>query len=178
MLKAVLTAVLMSLPIGYLHADDLKTVDFVDLPLYVGTWYQVAGIPQEFDKDCVCSRQVLMLDASAPVVHVNNSCNLKDVNGPLLSIVGTATVVDPASNSKLAVDFGMPDKGDYWIIGLDGEYRYAVVSDPTKQSLFILSRTPTLDPLLYAEAVAKAVEQSIDVTKVKLMEQNGCTYPR
>lgn len=178
MIKTAVFLLLCALPMSYAQSDELKTVDSVDLNQYVGTWYQVAGIPQVFDKDCVCSRQVLALDAATGFVNVQNSCNLKTVDGPLAIIQGTATVADPVSNAKLLVDFGMPYKGNYWIIGLDDQYRYAVVSDPTKQSLFILSREPTLDSVLYAEAFAKAVEQQIDVTNVKLMEQTDCTYPQ
>lgn len=179
MIKAVVFSMLVTFPLmSNAQADELKTVGAVDIPQYMGTWYQVAGLPQVFDKDCVCSRQVLDLDEAAGVVNVKNTCNFKTTDGPLMTIQGTASVVDTTTNAKLEVDFGMPYKGNYWIIGLDAEYRYAVVSDPTRQSLFILSRTPELEPELYAEAFAKATEQNIDMSKVKTMEQTNCTYPQ
>jgi apolipoprotein D and lipocalin family protein len=74
------------------------------------------------------------------------------------------------------VDFNLPHTGQCWIIGVDSQYRYAVVSDPSKQSLYVLSKTPTLEPALYAEAVATAALQ-LDTSKLILTEQMGCTYP-
>jgi hypothetical protein len=82
----------------------------------------------------------------------------------------------PVTNAKLTVDFGLPKTGQYWVIGLDPQYRYAVVSEPSLQTLYILSRTPELAPELYAQALAEASKQ-LDTSKLILSEQKGCTYP-
>jgi apolipoprotein D and lipocalin family protein len=153
---------------------QIKTVDYVDPTLYVGTWYQIARNPHPFEKGCVCSRQVLALNGAG--VDVYNSCNDQTVTGPLMEIRGTAVIDDSVTNAKLIVDFGLPKKGEYWIIGLDPQYRYAVVSDSTGQSLYVLSKTPTLDPGLYAQAVSDA-SNKLDTSRLSLTEQNGCTYP-
>ena len=34
--------------------------------------------------------------------------------------------------------------GDYWVIGLAPDYRYAVVGEPSRKYLWVLARTPTL----------------------------------
>lgn len=128
-----------------------------------------------FENGCVCSRQVLT-PAEDGRIAVYNSCNNQTLAGPLREIHGFATNDEPASNSKFTVDFNLPKKGAYWIIGLDSKYRYAVVSDPSLTSLYILSKTPTLASDLYQEAVEKAAEQ-IDVSKLAITEQIGCVYP-
>lgn len=154
---------------------DLSTVDFVDLNLYAGRWYQIAHNPLFFEDGCVCSIQDL--SALSPTeIHVKNSCRSQTINGATREIAGVATVEDAKTNAKLKVDFGLPQKGDYWVIGLDPQYRYAVVSDPSMKSLYILSKTPSLSADLYAEAVATAGKQ---VSTAKLVEtlQAGCTYP-
>lgn len=156
------------------HAE-LKTVPSVDLQQYLGVWYQAAANPMPFDQGCVCSRQVLSL-LNTGNVGVYNSCNDTTIDGPIKDISGTAVVVDKNTNAKLEVDFGMPYKGNYWIIGLDPQYRYAVVSDPTRLSLFILSREPVLDPTLYNEAVSMAATQ-VDTSKLIVTVQQGCQYP-
>jgi apolipoprotein D and lipocalin family protein len=154
---------------------QLRTVDYVDVGQYLGTWYQIARNPLIFEGNCACSRQVLAAQADGNV-SVYNSCNDYTVTGPLREIRGVAYSQDPVSNSKFTVDFNLPHTGQYWIIGVDSHYRYAVVSDPSKQSLYVLSKTPTLEPALYAEAVATAALQ-LDTSKLILTEQMGCTYP-
>lgn len=154
---------------------QLETVPFVDVTQYLGTWYQIAGNPLPFDKDCFCSRQQLSLRQDG-LVDVYNTCNKGAVDGALSEIHGVATSLDSASNSKFEVDFGLPFKGQYWIIGLDAQYRFAVVSDPSKKSLYILSRTPTLDSALYQSALQEA-EKQVSTHQLATMTQLNCQYP-
>jgi apolipoprotein D and lipocalin family protein len=67
----------------------------------------------------------------------------------------TARVVDPTTNAKLKVTFFWPFAGDYWIIDLADDYRYAVVGHPSREYLWILSRTPTLDDATYRHILDK-----------------------
>ena len=157
------------------QASDLVTVPFVDPSRYVGVWYQMANNPAFFDRDCVCSRQALSIRKDG-LLDVYNTCNNMTSSGPLREIRGKAKNLDSSTNAKFKVDFGLPTKGDYWIIALDADYRYAVVSEPSKKSLFILSRTPDMDAVLYEQAVAEAALQ-VDVSKLELTKHAGCTYP-
>lgn len=157
-------------------STPLETVPFVDVKSYLGTWYQIARNPLPFDNDCACTQQTLGLDSIKNHVTVFNSCNDKTPAGVLQEIRGIAISDDPVSNARFTVDFGLPQKGQYWIIGLGANYEYAVVSDPSRRSLFILSKTPTLDPALYTEALGKAQAQ-IDISKLLFTEQTGCSYP-
>ncbi len=156
---------------------DLQTVSHVDVSRYIGTWYQIAHNQLPFEpKDCACAQQTLGVNAQGAVT-VYNSCNAGGTHGSLYEIRGTARNEDPASNSKFEVDFvGVPQAGQYWIIALDADYRYAVVSDPSLLSLYILSKTPELDPALYNEAV-KAAAAQVPVDKLVITPQQGCQYP-
>ena len=44
------------------------------------------------------------------------------------------------TNAKLKVTFFWPFYGDYWVIGLSPEYQYAIVGEPSRKYLWILSR--------------------------------------
>ncbi len=155
--------------------DELETVPYVNLGRYVGTWYQIARNPIFFETGCVCSRQVLTPQENG-TVSVYNTCNDRTPAGELKEIRGTAEVADPVSNAKLIVDFNLPFKGDYWIIGLDRDYTWAVVSDPKRQVLYVLSKTPTLAEEDYSKAV-QSVSKKIDTTKLTKTLQQGCSYP-
>ena len=74
------------------------------------------------------------------------------------------------------MDFGLPQTGQYWVIGLDPHYRFAVVSDPSRRSLYILSKTPALDSRFYNEALRQASQQ-VSTAGLVMTVQNGCKYP-
>ncbi len=157
------------------HAS-VSTVSFVELSRYTGRWYQLAANPMPFDADCVCSQQTLT-SLSNGQIGVYNSCNRGTANGPFSDIRGVATVVDKETNAKLSVDFGLPFKGSYWIIALDSDYNWAIVSDASARSLFILSRTPQVSAQELQDLIEHAARQT-DVSKLKLTDQKGCVYPQ
>lgn len=157
------------------RSGEMKSVESVDLSRYAGTWYQIARKPVIFEAGCVCSRQVLTPAADGRI-EVYNTCNFRKLDGSVRDISGFASVVEGTGNAQLKVDFGLPWKGDYWIIALDPEYRYAVVSDPARRSLYVLSKTPELSDDLYEQAVASVADQ-VEVAKLKKTPQAGCTYP-
>ena len=158
--------------------DGLKTVPFVDPVRYLGVWYQISHKPQwfEFGRVCACARQKLS-QGNNGVVNVYNSCNEDNPAGRLKEIRGIAKNDDRQTNAKYTVDFNFPWKGSYWIIALDPNYQWAVVSDALQSSVYILARTPTLDPQRYQDAFAQAARQ-LDVSDVKMTYQANCTYPQ
>lgn len=153
----------------------LETVDYVELGKYAGRWYQIARKPLFFEGDCACSQQTLTPWEDGRI-GVYNSCNNATPAGALREISGFAVNLEPGKNAKFLVDFNLPKKGDYWIIGLGDNYEYAIVSDPARSSLYILSKTPMLSDDLKAEALAKAAQQ-VSVGDLLWTEQQGCVYP-
>ena len=83
--------------------------------------------------------------------------------GELNEAIGKASIVDKRTNAKLKVQFFWPFKGDYWIIGLDEDYQYAIVSEPDRQYLWILSRSPSMDTQTLESLKAKIREKGFDL---------------
>ena len=162
--------------ISIASAGQLQTVDYVDPNLYVGRWYQISHNQMPFEpQNCMCAQQTLALQTDG-TLSVYNSCNDGSLTGPIREIHGVASNNDPLTNAQFTVDFGLPQKGQYWIIGLAADYHWAVVSDPSGRSLYILSKTPTLSAEDYQIAVNKAEEQ-VSTQKLKSTIQVGCAYP-
>ncbi len=123
------------------------TVSSVDLNKYIGTWYEIAKIPNRFQKQCIRNTTATYRLRDDGKIDVINACETED--GTIDSATGIARVVDPKSNAKLEVSFvklfGISlFWGDYWIIGLDPGYQYAVVGSPSRKYGWILSRTRKL----------------------------------
>ncbi len=129
--------------------EPLATVQHVDLNRYAGTWYEIARYPNRFQKKCASDTKAAYSLRDNGTVGVLNSCRKSD--GTITSSKGTAKVVDPATNAKLKVTFFWPFSGDYWILDLAPDYSYAVVGEPRRKYLWILSRTPDMDEATYRE---------------------------
>lgn len=128
--------------------NPLKTVKYVDLKKYAGTWYEIAKIPNSFQDHCVKGTTAKYQLTEDGEIAVINSCIDKD--GKVDDADGVARIVDKKSNAKLEVSFvsffgWRPFWGDYWIIGLDENYKWAIVGTPNRKYGWILSRTPKLD---------------------------------
>jgi apolipoprotein D and lipocalin family protein len=145
--------------------QDLPVVPKVDLLRYSGTWYEIATIPSWFQRDCTASTAEYVPQPDG-TIQVINSCRVGAPDGPARSVEGRARVVDPATNAKLSVQFQWPFSGDYWIVALDPEYRYAMVGHPSRDYLWILSRTPALPDATYAGLLDRARELGYDPRRV------------
>jgi len=88
-------------------------------------------------------------------------------DGELNEAIGIASIVDKKTNAKLEVQFFWPFKGDYWIIDLDQDYKYSVVSEPDRQYLWILSRSPNMDNQTLETLKAKIREKGFDLGYLK-----------
>ena len=145
-------------------APPLRTVGRVDLSRYAGTWYEIAAIPQSFQKGCVATTATYTLRPDGEV-DVLNRCRKERLDGEEKSAKGRAWVVDSETNAKLKVSFFWPFRGDYWIVDLDPDYRWAVVGHPDRTYGWILSRTPGMDEKTYEAILGRLREQAYDTAR-------------
>lgn len=147
-------------------AKPLEVVPHVDLQRYLGTWYEIATIPQRFQKGCVgvSAHYSLRRDGDIDVVNV---CRKETLDGKERSVRGKAWIVDKTTNAKLKVRFFWPFSGAYWIIALDKDYQWAVVGHPNRNYLWILSRTPQMDGALYDDLLKRIAAKGYDPSKIK-----------
>ena len=124
------------------------TVDSLDLQRYTGLWYEIARLPNRFQKKCIKNTTASYRLLPNGKIEVVNRCLQAD--GKAADIKGIAKVVDPVSNSRLKVSFFRPLGislfwGDYWVIGLGEDYEYAVVGTPDRKYGWILARQSRLE---------------------------------
>jgi len=146
-------------------AKPLETVAKVDLERYLGTWYEIAAIPQRFQRDCVATTATYAKRDDGDIA-VLNQCQEKTLDGRVKQARGRAWVDDHETNAKLKVQFFWPFWGRYWIIELDPDYRYAVVGHPSRNYLWILSRTPRLAEAVYQALMQRIAAQGYDTSRI------------
>ena len=112
-------------------------------------------------------------------IAVDNRCI--DVDGNELRSLGEGFISNEPFNSKLKVSF-LPEairwmpigRGDYWILKIDPSYQMALVGEPKRKYLWLLSRNPHPDEakvtefLRYAQIVGFSLK---DIIRTKQTDQ-------
>jgi apolipoprotein D and lipocalin family protein len=159
--------------------EPLRVVPSVDPARYAGRWYEIARLPNRFQKRCagdVTADYAVRGDGGFDVL---NRCRKAD--GAVTSAKGRARVAGGRGpNSKLEVRFApgylsfLPFVwGDYQVIDLAPDYSYALVGEPGRKYLWVLSRMPRMDDETYGRAVARGAAEGFDVGKLVRTEQSG-----
>lgn len=148
--------------------QDLDTVSSVDLEKYAGKWFDIASFPQRFQKGCENTTATYTLTDKGYVI-VENRCKKQE---EMTYIKGKAFVLKNSGNAKLKVQFFWPFRGKYWIIELDKNYQYAVVGHPNRKYLWILSREPKMNNVLYEELLKKIESKGFDINKIEKVVHN------
>ena len=140
----------------------VEVVPSVDLRRYAGKWYEIARLPNRFQRKCASDTTATYTLRPDGRITVVNEC--REIRGRLKSARGTARVASGKEpNTKLKVTFFWPFYGNYWIIDLDPEYRWAVVGEPDRKYLWILSREPRLHQAIYSQILDRAKNQGYDL---------------
>jgi apolipoprotein D and lipocalin family protein len=150
---------------------ELTTVPAVNLQSYLGKWYEIARLPRFFQRHCVSDTVALYRARPDKAIDVINACRTK--NGDIQEVRGLAEPVAGSGNAKLQVTILPPFSGDYWIIGLAPDYSWSVVGSPSRKSLWILARTPSLPPAELEKAKAIARDKGYAVQDLRYTPQSG-----
>lgn len=168
---ALLGALLLAGCVGGPDATTPQPVAAVEVERYLGTWHEVARLPMwAQDSASVSCEDTTATYAARPdgQIGVLNRClNALDGDRPR-EAQGRAYAVQGSGNARLRVSFFRPFYGDYWVIGLDPNYRWAVVGEPSRRWLWVLSRTPRLPEAEFERALglARANGYRLDTLRV------------
>ncbi|MFG6412391.1 lipocalin family protein [Roseateles sp. DC23W] len=156
---ALAIATALAAPLAAAEDAPLPTVPSVDLARYAGSWYEIALLPNRFQKQCVADTQATYrLDGER--VEVINRCRKAD--GQVDAREGRAKAVEGSGNAKLRVSFFWPIYGDYWVLALDPDYRHVLVGTPNRDYGWVLSRTPQMDEATLQALLDRAAALGFD----------------
>jgi apolipoprotein D and lipocalin family protein len=164
--------VFAALPQGSGPQTAPHTVATVDLQQYAGTYYEIARFPNDFQKQCVADVTATYTVRPDGRLDVFNRCRKAD--GTIADAHGVARRAGgDTSNARLEVRFApawrslLPGVwGAYWILAIGPEYSYAVIGDPQRNCLWILSRLPQMPDVAYRQAIEVAKSNEYDVERL------------
>ncbi|RFO97134.1 hypothetical protein DIC66_08285 [Rhodoferax lacus] len=174
--RLLLPALLLGTPLAALAQTPaaapapVTSVAAVDLARYSGKWFEIAAFPMFFQRSCIGDTTAEYSARDDGAINVHNRCR---TDSGFDDATGKATVVEGFANSRLKVSFFWPFKADYWVLGLDPEYRWAVVGNPNRKYLWVLSRTPQLPAPLLEAALASASAQGFDLSQLHYTSQTA-----
>jgi apolipoprotein D and lipocalin family protein len=61
--------------------------------------------------------------------------------------------------------------GNYWVIDLDPAYQLVAVSEPKREFLWVLSRTPTVNTEAYDALLARLKAQGFELDRLERTKQ-------
>lgn len=177
---AALTAVALCAPPGQTADQDrpppLAPIASLDLERYMGTWYEIAKFPNAFQRECIgytTAQYRLLPDGTVAVI---NACRHKD--GSLEEANGVARQLGPPGSAQLEVRFApawlsfVPWVwGDYWVVDIDPEYKLVAVSEPSREYLWVLSRTPRVEHKTYEALLERLMAMGFDVRRLETTRQ-------
>jgi apolipoprotein D and lipocalin family protein len=154
----------------------LEAIASLDVPRYMGTWYEVAKYPNWFQKRCIANTSATYAIEPNGMLQVLNRCQKED--GSMTDALGAAKQVGDTTSPKLEVRFApawlsfLPFVwGNYWVIDLDPQYQLAAVSEPSRKYLWILSRSKTVEPKAYEALLQRLKQQGFNLDAIELSKQ-------
>lgn len=155
---------------GSAAGQTVTAVPKLDLNRYMGSWYEIARLPNKAERRCVRDVHVLYaLADNKKNFQIGTSCQLQ--SGIPDDTRGTGKM-DKAGDGKLKLRRLWPFTSPYWVLAVGPAYEWALVGIPNHKSLWILSRTPSLDAAVLAQIKATATAQGFDLAKLIVPPQD------
>jgi apolipoprotein D and lipocalin family protein len=164
--------------------QPLRVVPAIDLSRYAGEWFEIARLPNRFQKKCAGDVKASYTLIEDDRIRVINQC--RQESGDVSRVEGRARLASKSGpNTKLKVRFApallsfLPFVwGDYWILELAPDYSYAVVGEPNRKYLWILSRTRQMDEAVLQELIGRATAQGYDMSGLIKTRHDSSSHPK
>ncbi len=154
------------------NPGELPVVPGVDLKRYQGRWFEIARLPNSFQRKCESDVTATYTLQPGGRIKVVNTCKKND--GDIIKSVASARLQEKdGSSAKLKVTFFWPFSGDYWIVDLDPGYQWAVVATPNRKYLWILSRIPNMSTSVYDKLLERVKELGFNAGALERSRQES-----
>jgi apolipoprotein D and lipocalin family protein len=159
------------------QTPSVKAISQIDISQYMGSWYEIAKLPNWFQRNCTQNTKATYQLINPAQIQVLNQC--QTANGEIIQALGMARPRPNGLPAQLEVRFApswlglLPFVwGDYWVLDLDPQYQLAAVGDPSKKYLWILSRTPQISETSYKALTQRLSLMGFDVSRLEKTTQN------
>lgn len=137
---------------------------------YLGTWYEIARYDHRFERGLVgvTANYTMRKDGK---IKVLNSGYKNDLDGEFSQAIGKAKIPNANEPAKLKVSFFWIFYSDYFVLEIDENYQWAIIGSSSDKYLWILSRKPNMEDLIYTNLLNKLQERGYDISKLIKVKQ-------
>lgn len=172
---SVIAAVLAAAPV---YALEVTPVESFNLDRYLGAWYEIASIPQFFQRKCVRDTKATYSKREDGLIQIENVCTRNSdarerASGRARSNDGTVAAKLEVTFLELFGEYRFWVSADYWVVALDPDYRWAIVGHPSRRYGWVLARDPLLPPVALAEIIGRIKSQGYDACEFYITPQTG-----
>lgn len=142
---------------------------------YLGKWYEIARLDHRFERGLMYVTAEYERNPNGTIAVTNRGFDFVDQEWS--TATATAEFLEDETTASLKVTFQWPFSGGYHVIALDQEdYRWAMVSGPSRDYLWVLSRTPVLDQQILTALLESAEDGGYPVEEIIYVPQEPPPY--
>lgn len=140
-----------------------------DINKYKGKWYEIARLDFRFERNLKNTTAEYSFNSNGTIRVVNRGYNYK--THAWKESVGKAKFRGDKQEARLKVSFFGPFYAGYNVIGIDPDYKYALVAGKNLDYLWLLSREKTMPGNIKQEYLQKATRLGYNVNKLVWVQQ-------
>lgn len=137
---------------------------------FLGKWYEVARLDYKFDRNIINTSVDFSLKPNGNLRVVKRWYNYyrkrREIN------IGMAKFAGDSQEGKLLISFRKPMYFGYNVIGVDADYKYALVAGEDLRHLWLLSREHVIPENIRRSFIHKASLIGFDISKLIWVDQN------
>ncbi len=173
-------AAAVALMAGCAPGAEMRTVERVDLPRFMGDWYVIASIPAAQEANAWNGVESYRLrPGTTDVIETTYSFREGSFDGPLVTLRPVGFV-----RGRAGAEWGMkfwwwqgPLRLEYLVVHLDEGYTETIIGRSARDYVWIMARTPRLPEPARNRLVAVVEDLGYDVSKLRMVPQRWGTQP-
>ncbi len=149
---------------------ELETVPDLDLERYMGKWYEIARYDNRHQRGTVATTTEFRMRDDGKI-DVLTTARKKHIHGKLKTTDAKGWIVDGGDNAKWKVQWFWLLRSDYWMIHVSDDYRHAVIGQPSRKNVWVISREPTMDQKTFDDICRIIARKGFDPGKLVMTPQ-------
>lgn len=155
---------------GCSSQPTMKTVDYVDIPRFMGDWYVIASIPTFIEKGAHNAVETYKLDDDGSIA-TTFTFRKDSFDGEKKVMNPRGFIRDTRTNALWGMQFIWPIKGDYRVVYLDDSYQVTVIGRQARDYVWLMSRNPMMSDDEYDRMKQFIASLGYDVSKLQKVPQ-------
>lgn len=151
--------------------NEVKPVNHVDLPRFMGDWYVIAVIPTLIEKQAHNAIERYDLNADGTIA-TTFTYHKGAIDGPLKTYKPKGFVVPNTGNAIWGMQFIWPIKADFRIAYLDDAYQRTIIARNARDYVWLMARTPEISETDYQHMLQFTEQLGYDVSKLVKVPQS------